>query len=93
VIVRDFDFVGISSLPTETDPVLIVYPYAVFTGPGSTQGLQAITGRNRKVSPIPHPVDLVQLPPGRRPDFQRAYSAGATGVSPVEDILSPAISE
>jgi hypothetical protein len=93
VIVRDLDFVGIASLPTETDPVLIVYPYAVFTGPGSTQGLQPIAGRNREVSQIPYPVDLVKLPPGCCPEFQRADSTRATGVSAVEDILSPPISE
>jgi hypothetical protein len=93
VIVRDLEFVGISSLPTETDPVLIVYPYAVFTGPGSTQNLKSIAGGNREVSQIPYPVDLVELPPGYRPDFQGADATRATGVSAVEDILSPPISE
>jgi hypothetical protein len=93
VIVRDLDFVGISSLPTETDPVLIVYPYAVFTGQSSTQGLKPIARRNREVSQIPYSVDLVKLPAGCRPDFQGADATRATGVSAVEDILSRPISE
>ena len=93
VIVRDLDFVGISSLPTETDPVLIVDPYAVLTSPGSTQDLKSIAGRNREVSQIPYSVDLVKLPAGYRPGFQGADATRATGVSAVEDILSSPISE
>lgn len=93
MIVRDLNFVGISSLPTETDPVLIVYPYAVFTGPGSTQDLKMIAGRNREISQIPYPVDLVKLPAGYRPSFQGADATRATGVSAVENILSRPISE
>ena len=93
VVVRDLDFVGISSLPAETDPVLMVYPHAVLARPGTVQDLKSVTRRNSEFSQIPYPVELVKLPPSHRPGFQRADSTRAAGVSAVEDVLSPPISE
>jgi hypothetical protein len=61
VIARDFDFVGIVLLPTETDPVLLVDPDAVLSLPVPPQLLQSIPGWNAQFLEILHPVQLIQL--------------------------------
>jgi hypothetical protein len=39
VVVRDFDIVGIAVLPSEADPVLVIYLDAVLTYPVTAQPL------------------------------------------------------
>ncbi len=58
VIVRDLDFVGISLLPPETDPVLIVDPNAVLSAPTPLQPLKSIA---RGCSQLPKGTNAVQL--------------------------------
>ena len=68
MVVGDFDFVGIATLPIEADPILIVDPNAVLSAPATAQTLEPVPWRNRHLSNIAHSVDLIQLAPGDRPD-------------------------
>jgi hypothetical protein len=58
VIVRDFDVVDISLLPTETDPVLIVDSNAVLTAASSLQGLQTVPGRHSEFTEVANAIQL-----------------------------------
>ncbi len=49
VVVRDLDIVGITSLPSEADPPLIVDSDAALSGPVTREALKAVPGRNPKV--------------------------------------------
>jgi hypothetical protein len=46
VVVRDFDFVCITLLPTKANTVLVVYTNTVLTNAVSTQPLKPIAGWN-----------------------------------------------
>ena len=46
VVVRDFDFLGITLLPDEAHSVLVVDPNAVLSTPAAAEAFEAITRRN-----------------------------------------------
>jgi hypothetical protein len=48
VVVSDFYIMGIAPIPTETDPVLIVYSYAVLASAVTLQGFEVVARGNSK---------------------------------------------
>jgi len=93
VVVRDFDFVGISILPAETDPILLIDPDAVLSVSIARESLEMVPGRNRELLQIPDTVELRQLAPKRWPELPRARSPGAPAVHTVEQIFGRGIGE
>jgi len=89
VIIGDFDFVGISRLPPETDSILIVDSDAVLPLTIPSQSLQAISGRHSKIPEVANPIQQIEFslrdrPQGTRTDFQ-----GGTGFGAVKNIFGP----
>ena len=76
VVVRDFDLVGIATLPSEADAVLIVDADAVLPAAVATQALQAVPGRDRQIADTLHTVELVELALGDSPELLRAGPTG-----------------
>jgi hypothetical protein len=62
VVVRDFNFVGISRLPPKTKAILIVDPDAVLPATAAAQCFKTVPRRNREFEEIPHAIHLIQLP-------------------------------
>lgn len=67
VIVRDFDVVGIAAPPGETDAILLIDTDAVLATAIARQPLEPIAGGHGKLPEIAHPIELGELPSGRRP--------------------------
>jgi hypothetical protein len=61
MVVGDFDFIGIFILPAETHTILLVDSDAVLGSSIRFQALKPVTGRNRQVEQILHPIDLIQF--------------------------------
>ncbi len=93
MIVRDFNLVGIPSLPVKAHPVLFVYPNAMLLTPVASQTLESISRRDRQVPQVTDPIDLVELPPGDSPQRLGASPPGRERVGSIEDVLCPAIPE
>jgi hypothetical protein len=74
VVIRDFDLVRISSLPSEANPDLVVDANAILTGTVPLQPFQAVSRRNREVLDIGNSIELIQLPPSNRPQGPRTSS-------------------
>jgi hypothetical protein len=87
VIVRDFNFVGIASLPSETNPILIVDPDTVLPAPVSTQPFEAISPWDSKFADISDSIDLIELPPGNLPQNTGTCPSGNGRVAPIKDVL------
>ena len=64
VIIRDFNLVDISSLPSETDPILIVDSDTVLSASVRPQPFEAISWRHSELSKIFHTINLIQFPSG-----------------------------
>jgi len=67
VVVRDFDFIGVSSFPAKTDTVLVIDPDAVLTFPAPTKPFEPVSRRNPEFAKFAHSIKLVQLTPGYGP--------------------------
>jgi hypothetical protein len=93
VVVRDFDFVGITLLPAKTDPVLIVNSNTVLALAIPSQSFKAVTGGYPKLLQALDPVQLRQLAPHNWPEFDRTGPAGLTTIYAVEQVLRGFISE
>jgi hypothetical protein len=93
VVVRDFDIVGISILPPETDPILVVDPNTVLTRAVATQAFQAIAWGNIQFAEFPHAVDLGEFTPHGRPNPRGASLARPTTVYTIEEVFGSAIRE
>jgi hypothetical protein len=93
VVVRDFDFVGITILPRETDAVLIVDADAVLASAVAFQALQPVPGRDRQIRQVPSPIDLIQLSPRDVPQVRGAGRASFLAVDAIEYVLGSLISE
>jgi len=59
VVVGDFDFVRIATLPTKADAILVVNPNAVLSTSVSAQTLKAVPRRYRQLSDIADTIDLI----------------------------------
>jgi hypothetical protein len=93
VIIGDFDFVGITILPPETDPVLLIDADAVLSGTISSQGLQPVSGWHGKLHEVTDPVQLRQLPVDHLPQGARTPSPSPATVDAVEQVLRPGVRE
>jgi hypothetical protein len=93
VIVRDFDFVGISLLPAKADPKLIVDANTVFAGAVSTQTLQTISWRHAQVTKVSNSVELSQFSPNHGPERFRAGLTRSATLQAVEQVLRGAAGE
>jgi hypothetical protein len=87
MIVRDFDVVRISGLPTKADSILIVDPDAVLSLSIATEPLEAVPGGNRQFAKIADAVDLRELPPGDGPQSYWAGCASRSRGGPIEHVL------
>jgi len=67
VIVCDFDLTGISRLPSETDPVLIINSDAVLSVSVAPKPFQSIPWWNGELEEVPDVVDLVELSSSHAP--------------------------
>lgn len=76
VIVRDLNLVGISSLPSETDPILVVNSDTVLSAPVRAQSLKAVSWWNSQFDEIPHAIDLIEFPSGHLPQIPWASLSG-----------------
>jgi hypothetical protein len=93
VVIRDLDFVGISSLPPETKAILLVDPDAVLASPAAAQPFKTIPWRNREFEEIPHAVYLIKFPPGNLPQLTRANPPGCGSVDAIKDVLATSVPE
>ncbi len=62
VVVGDFDFVGITALPPEANPVLVIDTNAMLAGPIAPETFQPVPRWHGQFSELPHSIDLRQLP-------------------------------
>lgn len=62
VIIGDFDFVGISCLPTKTNSILIVDTDTMLTLPIASKSLQTISGRDGEIAEVANPIEQVEFP-------------------------------
>ena len=87
MIVRNFNFVGIASLPSKTNPILIVDPNTVLPTPVSAQPFEAIPAWNSKFADISDSIDLIKLPPSDLPQSMGASPSGYRRVNPIKNVL------
>jgi len=87
MIVRDFNFIGIAGLPSETHPILIVDPDTVLPSPVSAQPFEAISPWNSKLADVSDSIDLIELPPGNLPQDTGTSSSGNRCIDPIKEIL------
>ena len=80
MIVRDFNFVGIVSLSSETNPILIVDSNTVLPASVSTQPFEAISPWNSKFADVSDLIALIKLPQGNLPQ-DTGTSPPGNGVS------------
>jgi hypothetical protein len=84
VVIDNFDLVGISILPFETNPELLVYPDAVLTFSVTAKTFQTITRWNGKLSDFSDTIDLIQLALGNRPQRARTATPRRPGISAIK---------
>ena len=87
MIVRDFNFVGIASLPSETNPILIVDSNTVLSDPISAQPFEVIPSWNSELAKVSNSIDLIELPPANLPQDTGAGSSGNRRIDPIKDVL------
>jgi hypothetical protein len=87
VIICDFDFVGISVLPPETNPVLLVDSDAVLSQSIPMESLQTVSRRYTKLLEISNAVQLSQLTASDRPERRWTDPSSSTTVDPVEHVF------
>ena len=93
VVVGDFNFMGITGLPTKADAILVIDADTMLAGPVAAETLKTVSWRYGQIAEFPHAVDLVELPPGDRPQNARTNPLSGSRGTTVEDILGPAISK
>ncbi len=87
VAVCDFNFIGMTFLPCETDSVRPVNPDAALIFPVKFQLLRTVSRRFPEFRHIPDAVDLIQFPACNGPDRLRAAFPGTTGGCSVKNIF------
>lgn len=93
MVVRDFDFRGMFTLPLEANAILIIDPNAVLAPPITFKALETITWEYCQLSDLAHPIDLIELAPGHHPQLTRANPSGLRPVRAIENRLSASIQE
>jgi len=84
MVIDNFDLIGISVLPFETNPELLVYTDAVLPFSVTAKALQAVTGWNRKLSDFSDTIYLIQFALGNRPQRTWAATPRLGGVAPIK---------
>lgn len=87
----DFDGAGIG--PDEANAIPVVDANAVLPAAVPGQSLQSVAGRYEEITQDCGGIKLVQLPLSHAPNSGRTDPSRASSVTPVEDVLSAAISE
>jgi hypothetical protein len=93
VVVCDFDFVGISVLPPETDPELVIDADAVLPRAVTFQAFEAIAWGDTQLAEVTHPIELRQFAPDHRPKCRGTGLARPAAAAAVEEILGGGIRE
>jgi hypothetical protein len=75
VVIDDFDLVGMTVLPFETNPEPLVYPDAVLTFPVTAKALQTIRRRDCKLTDFSNTIYLIELALSNRPQRTRAATS------------------
>jgi len=91
VVVGDLNFAGICCLPAETNAILIVDANTVLPLPFSSEAFQPVPGRDRQVSEIGNPAQLVQFAPRDGPDGRRTDAARRRRSDAIKHVLSAAV--
>jgi len=87
VVVRDFDVVGITSLPAETDSILLIDADAVLSLSISHETLQPIARWDRELPQVADPVKLSQFPANHCPKRRRTRGTSSPAVQAIEEIF------
>jgi len=93
VVVCDFNFIDISSLPSKANPVLIVDSNTVPPAPVPTQPFEVIAPWNSKFVKISDSIDLIEFPPGHLPQIPGTGSSSHGRVNAVKDLLGASATE
>lgn len=93
VIIRDLNLVDISSLPSKTDPILIIDSDTVLPAPVRAQPFEAISWWYGQLSEIFHAIHLVEFPSGHLPQISRTRFSGHLGIDAVKYCLGASIPE
>ena len=87
MVVRDFDFFGMGTLPSETNAKLIVNADAVLSQAVSAKLFEAIARRGRELGQFANTVDLSQLASRDPPEVLRTSPSSFSAVYAVEEVL------
>jgi hypothetical protein len=87
VVIRNLDFIGISSLPSKTNAILFVDPYAVLPISIAAQAFKHIPGRDSQFEQLSRPINLIELPPSYAPKIDRTGTSGSGRIVSIKDIL------
>jgi hypothetical protein len=93
VVVCDFNFVGISVLPPETNPELVIDADAVLPSAVAFQPFEAIARGDAQLAEVAHPIELREFTPDHRPERRGTGSARLATAEAIEEILGGAIRE
>lgn len=93
VVVGDFDLVGITALPSETNPVLIVDPNAMLAGPIAPEAFQPVARWHGQFSELPHSIELGQLPAHDGPKLGGARRPRPPTIDAVEHVFRGGVGE
>jgi hypothetical protein len=72
-VFRDFGIFGVSFLKGETNPILVVDPYAVLSFAVAGQRFQAVARRNQQIGDCLRGVQRSQAPQGDRRDTAEIF--------------------
>ena len=91
MVVRDFDLIGISILPSKAHPVLSIYPNTVLPSPLAAQSLEEVTRRHRKLTQFTHTIDLIKFPLRSLPNALGTPPPCRCRIKSVKYVLRPSI--
>jgi len=93
VIIRDLNHVDISSLPSKTDPILIVDSDTMLSLSVRPQPFEPVPWWNGKLDEISHAINLIEFPSGNLPQIARAGFSGHLRINAVKYCLRASIGE
>jgi hypothetical protein len=93
VVIRDFDFVGITSLPAKTDSVLFMDADTVLTAPISLETLQSVARRHGEFPKVSNSIKLCQLTADDLPEHDRTGRPRSTAIDTIEKVFGSRVRE
>ena len=93
VIIRDLNLVDISTLPSKTDPILIVDPNTVLPASIRPQPFEAIAWWCSELDKIFYAINLIKLSSSHLPQISRTGFPSFLGIDAVEYCLGSSIRE